>query len=237
MNYLAIACCMLLITTYPIVSKAQAAGTTGGTQAKPGVTYVPPLRGAPSRRVGGSSRGTGQALPQVAAMVPDHVGLTTAEQPVLYWFISKPTRVRVDITLIDENSIQPLLELPVTRIEGPAIHALDLAKHGIRLEKGTEYQWSVSLVPDAAERSGDVISGGVIKRVDMPPALRAALEQAGSAIDATQAYARAGIWYDALQAISRAIDKDPANGDLRAQRAALSEQAGLVDTARFDRGE
>lgn len=236
MKYLAIAGCVLVASTYSVLLKAQPAGTTGVAGAKPAVVYVPPLRGAPARRVGGSSRGL-HALPQIAVVAPDHVGLTTAEQPMLYWFISKPTSVRVEITLIDDNSIRPLLELPVTRIEGPAVHVLDLAKHGVRLKTDTEYQWSVSLVPDAAERSGDVISGGIIRRVETPPALRATLEQAGSAVEKTQAYAGAGLWYDAIQTISHAIAENPGNGDLRAQRAALAEQVGLADVARFDRGK
>lgn len=192
--------------------------------------YVPPLRGAPSRRVGGSTRSIGQILPVVSVIAPDHVGLTTAAQPVLYWFISKPTRVRLEVTLIDESGVKPMLELPIDRVEGPAIHAVDLKKHGIQLRPGMEYQWTVALVPDAAERSGDVISGGVIKLVEPPSALGGS---AGAASPA--ALAGAGLWYDAIHALSTRIAAQPGNKELHAQRAGLMEQAGLTEAAAFDR--
>jgi hypothetical protein len=198
------------------------------TSAAP--TYVPPLRGAPSRRVGGSTRSIGQILPVVSVLAPDHVGLTTVAQPVLYWFISKPTRVRLEITLIDESGVKPMLELPIDRVEGPAIHAVDLKKYGIQLKRGMEYQWTVALVPDAAERSGDIISGGVIKLVELPSALGG-----GAGVTSPAELAGAGLWYDAIHALSIEIAAQPNNVELRAQRAGLLEQAGLVEAAAFDR--
>lgn len=200
-------------------------------QATATPTYVPPLRGAPSRRVGGSTRSIGQTLPVVTVIAPDHVGLTTSAQPVLYWYISKPTRVRLEVTLIDESGVKPMLELPIDRVEGPAIHAVDLKLHGIRLKPGMEYQWSVALVPDATERSGDVISGGVVKLVEPPAALGGNFATASPAT-----LAEAGLWYDAIHALSERIAAQPGNAEWRAQRAALLEQAGLAEAAAFDRG-
>lgn len=195
--------------------------------------YVPPLRGAPSRRVGGSSRGIHESMPQIAVLAPDHIGLTISEQPVLYWFISKPTKVMLEITLIDESGVKPMLEVPVSQVAGPAIHALDLARHGIRLKPGMEYQWTVTLVPDAAERSGDVISGGVIKLVEAPAALRGLSAQPADL--PAEKLAAEGIWYDAIHALSVRIAAQPQDAALRAQRAALAEQVGLKEIAEFDR--
>lgn len=226
---------LLAALLLPAAVRAQTPPTASiGAQAAP--TYVPPIRGAPSRRVGGSSRGAEQTLPQIAVLAPDHVGLTTAEQPVLYWFISKPTQVRLEITLIDDVAIKPMLELPVMAVEGPGVYALDLAKHGIRLKPGIEYQWTVALVPDNNERSGDVISSGIIRRDASPPALQAALSKAGSDAERALAFAGAGIWYDAIDLLSRQIAANPGNPALRNQRAALAEQVGLADIAAFDRG-
>lgn len=199
-------------------------------QATTAPVYTPPFRGAPSRRVGGSTRSTGQALPVVSVIAPDHVGLTTSAQPVLYWFISKPTKVRLEITLIDESGVKPMLELPIERVEGPAIHEIDLKKHGIELKRGMEYQWTVALIPDAAERSGDIISGGVIKLVELPSALGG-----GAGVTSPAELAGAGLWYDAIHALSIEIAAQPNNVELRAQRAGLLEQAGLVEAAAFDR--
>ena len=62
---------------------------TGGVSAAP--VYRPPLRGAPRGRVGGGSRGTGRESFVLSVLAPDHTGLTTSEQPSLYWFISGPS--------------------------------------------------------------------------------------------------------------------------------------------------
>lgn len=204
-------------------------------QAGAAPAYVPPLRGAPSRRVGGSSRGVGQTLPFISVVAPDHVGLTISEQPVLYWFISKPTRVMLEITLIDENGVNPLLELPIAHADGPAIHALDLSRHGITLKLGMEYQWTVTLVTDARERSGDVISGGVVKRVEPPAALRESLGKFRVADLPPASLAAEGLWYDAIHALSTRIAAQPRDAELRVHRAALAEQVGLKEIADFDR--
>ena len=48
-------------------------------------------------------------------------------------------------------------------------------------------------------------------------------------------YAGAGIWYDAIDELSRLIAAQPENRELRIQRAALLEQVGLTEAAAFDR--
>jgi Flp pilus assembly protein TadD len=48
-------------------------------------------------------------------------------------------------------------------------------------------------------------------------------------------YAESGIWYDAIDDLSRLISAEPDNRRLREQRAALLEQVGLREAAEFDR--
>jgi hypothetical protein len=71
----------------------------------------------------------------------------------------------------------------------------------------------------------------VIKLVEPPPVLG---KTAGAPTPA--ALANAGLWYDAIHALSSQIAAQPGNAELRAQRAALAEQAGLGTVAEFDRG-
>ncbi len=54
-------------------------------------------------------------------------------------------------------------------------------------------------------------------------------------MDLPAIYAEEGIWYVALSAISRLIDKNPQNKALRMQRAGLLEQARRAREAVFDR--
>ena len=49
-------------------------------------------------------------------------------------------------------------------------------------------------------------------------------------------YAEAGIWYDAIDQLSKQISADQSNRQLRERRAALLEQVGLREAAAFDRG-
>jgi hypothetical protein len=190
------------------------------------------VRGAPARRVGGSSRG-GDELPMIAVIAPDHVGYTVSDQPSLYWFVSKRSPVRVEITLIDSAGVKPVLETSVTSAE-PGIHRFSLAEHNVRLKPEEDYQWSVSLVGDDQQRSNDIVSQGALKLVPPPPQLQSRL--AGAPREARAGvYAAEGLWYDAITALSESIARQPADRALRAARAALLEQVGLKDAAAFER--
>lgn len=213
---------------------AQAMESPASLLAQASPVYQPPMRGAPQGRVGGATRGAAEELPQLDVLAPDHVGLTTAEQPTLYWFISKPVKQKILITLSSEKSIKPVLEVELKQPAAAGINAIRLAEHNVRLEPNVEYEWSVAVVPDAAQRSNDLLASGIIKRVAAPPGLTQKLggrqgEQTASA------YAESGIWYDAIEALSRAIDQQPGNVALRQNRAALLDQVGLKAAAAFEK--
>ena len=206
-----------------------------GAGAKDAPAYTPPQRGAPKRRVGGSSRGASDALPSVMLLVPDHLGLTVSENPPLYWYLSKPTSVRVEITLIDDKGETPLIEYAVPNASGPAVHRIDLAAHKVSLKPDVEYQWSISVVPNPNERSNDVMAGGALKRVSPPPGLAARRAQVTDKAQLARLYAAEGIWYDAIALYSELIEQRPGDRALRESRAALLEQVGLKDIAAYDR--
>ena len=203
-------------------------------ESKPPV-YVPPQRGAPSRRVGGSSRGAGDNLPTVMVLVPDHVGLTATDSPALYWYISKPTAVRIEVTLVDDRGEAPLIEYAVAKADGPGVHRIDLGKRAVHLKAGIEYQWSVAVVPNPNERSNDVMAGGVLMRVDEPAPVAARRKAGASKQELARLLAAEGIWYDSIALYSELIEAQPSDRKLRAARAALLDQVGLKEVAEFDR--
>lgn len=213
-------------------ARAQTQAQAGGANAP---EYKPPQRGAPARRVGGSSRGAADTLPGVMLLAPDHVGFTVSETPSLYWYLSKPTSVRVEVTLIDDKGEMPLVEYAVANATGPAVHRIDLAARGIRLKPEVEYQWSVSVVPDPSERSNDVMAGGALKRVAVPKGLEALRATGVQREELARLLAAEGIWYDAIALYSELIEARPADKALRAERAALLEQVGLREIADYDR--
>jgi len=203
---------------------------------KTGFAYKPPMRGAPATRVGGGTRSVGAAL-TVNVLAPSDTGYTTQEKPTIYWFVSQQIDKPVELTLTSNESLQaaskPMLEITLKPPVAKGIHALRLADHGIILKPDVEYQWFVAVVRDPAQRSNDSIAGGTIKRVADSNAVQSQLKQTSQAQWAA-VYAEAGIWYDAIDTLSKQIDSG--NSQLRAQRAALLEQVGLREAAAFDRG-
>ena len=192
--------------------------------------YKPPLRGAPGWRVGGGTRGTPGSMFILSVLVPDHTGLTLKEQPSLFWFISGDTSLPVELTISDPNASEPLLE---TRIPGPVkrgVHRVRLADYGVRLVPGVAYQWSVSVIPDSARRSRDIVGSGKIERIELSSDLQAQVGGAGREDLATR-YAEAGIWYDALEAVSDQIERSPGDNKSVGYRAALLRQVGLPEVA------
>jgi hypothetical protein len=189
--------------------------------------YKPPKRGAPGGRVGGGTRGIQRDVFVLSVLAPDHTGFTSSEQPSLYWFVSAATSLPVELTIMERQGIQPILE---TRIAGPVragVHRVRLSDHNIRLSTGVPYRWFVAVVPDADRRSKDILAGATIERAEVPEELKSSLAQAKKP-ELPSLYAEAGFWYDAVAAISELIEAEPQDKGLRKKRASLLAQVGLA---------
>lgn len=197
------------------------------------ITYKPPLRGAPARRVGGATRGSSDTGLVLNVLAPDQTGLTSTAQPTLYWYASKPSTTTIELTVIADSAELPVLSTKLTASPG-GLQTIDLALHGVSLKPDTDYEWFVSVVTDATQRSKDVISGGSIRRVAADPALLARIAAANER-EVPRIYAEAGFWYDAISTLSRLIANNPADTELRGWRAALLEQIDLPAVAAYDR--
>lgn len=195
------------------------------------VVYVPPSRGAARVRTGGGTRGTMNA-PTLAALAPDHVGVTWRAQPAFAWFLSEKSDARVDFTLVDPEAVDPLLEVTLPGPFEAGVQLVRLADYGVELEPGHSYDWSVALVLDPENRDLDVVAAGAIRREAPEPGVEEAI---GSGTPAHVALARAGVWYDALESLSTAIARSPGDEALLAERAALLEQVDVGAAAAWDR--
>jgi hypothetical protein len=198
------------------------------------VKFRPASKGAASVRVTGGSRGAGNAAVALDVLAPDEIGMTTQEQPSLFWFFqSKQTDARFELTLLEENKVKPIVKVNLDHGSKAGIQRLLLSDHGGKLVPGVEYQWVVALVNDPENRSKDQVASGVIKRVEPSPELKQKLKSAApSALPAV--YAEAGMWYDALSALSDEIDAQPENKALRQTRADLLRQVGLKTAAQAE---
>lgn len=205
--------------------------------------YTPPKTAGTGLRTDGDggSRAGGAKLPSLYVLAPNHTALTTQAQPSLFWFQDGPApkdvSARFELTLIDPKNPKPLLKvgtaLAAQKDGGAGIHRIQLARQKITLDPGVAYKWSVALVPDANNRSQDIVASGVIQLT--PPAAELAAELAKAEADKASAYAAGGVWYDALAALSDQIDAAPKDASLRAARADLLMQAGLKSAAEFER--
>jgi uncharacterized protein DUF928 len=188
--------------------------------------YKPPQRGAPGGRVGGGTRGVQREVFMLSVLAPDHSGDTISEQPSLYWYISSSTSLPIEITIMDPTATKPILETKIPSPTLAGIHRIRLADYGVRLSPGTAYRWYVTVVPDAERRSKDILAGGAIELIGMPEGLKSKISQA-SKEQVPLIYAEAGIWYDALSAMSDLIDASPNDSSLKKQRVSLLSQVGI----------
>jgi len=208
---------------------AKASTTTAGS-----FSYRPPMRGAPAARIGGGTRGVGDMKLTLVVLAPDHTGLTTKEQPTLYWYVSKPVPAKLEVTLINDENIDPELEQVIATPGDAGIQSLDLAKTGTKLEPGKEYRWFVSVVAEPGQRSNDVVASGTIQRITPDDTLKGEIAGADERALAG-VYAKEGVWYDAIDTLTRMIKKSPGDTTLQQQRTALLEQVGLQDAADYTR--
>lgn len=204
------------------------------TMAVVPLVYKPPQRGTPGSRVAAAVRGEGDNAPLLYALIPDgHIGLTTQEQPVLYWYLSEPTKDRIELTIVDERDL-PVFEGVLASPTRAGIQEIRLADHDVQLAVGPQYKWFVSIVPKPDSPSHNIVVGGGIQRIEPSEALNAQLAQAEKeSIPAF--YAEAGLWYDALTGLGALIDATPGDARFRTQRAVLLAQVGLQAVAAQER--
>jgi hypothetical protein len=196
------------------------------SDASPDISYRPPLRGAPHGRVGGATRGATGDFPTIEALAPDHTGLTTKVQPTVYYYTSASIRWQLQLTVTSDDSFKPLVEVDLPRPSTGGIQSVRFADFNVTLKPGVEYAWSIAVIVDPRARSTDIVAGGIIKRTELLPDVAAVLAGEPRARRAWT-LAQNGLWYDALEAL----------GDDRAShaaRAALLEQVGLTDVARYE---
>jgi len=196
--------------------------------------YKPPLRGAPVGRIAGGSRGIMDEYPTLLVVLsPDHTGLTTQEQPSLYWFLAELMPHPIELTIIEEQAIYPILETRIPAPKQPGVQRIRLTDYDVRLQPGVKYKWFVALVPDPDRRSKDILAWGEIERVEPTAKLQEDLADMDRA-RSPYVYAEEGLWYDALAAVSDLIDTARGEVIFRKQRAALLEQVGLPQIAQYD---
>jgi len=196
------------------------------TSSSTKISYQPPNLGAPQHRVGGGTRG----ICQLCVLAPAHTAITTQAQPRLYWFIAPGFANEIRFRLSETGSRLPLLEIVLPPNRNGGIQHLDLADYNLELEPDKLYEWSVMLEPQPHQRWLDLISTGRIILDPRAPNLGKVPAQQRPFLAA-----RKGYWYDALDTLSRLLQKSPDKARWHTQRATLLEQGGLARVAAEER--
>lgn len=193
--------------------------------------YKPPMRGAPLARMGGGTRGTGDDAPVVTVLTPEHMGLTSQSQPVLYWYLSSVApAARYEFVLMAEDDYDPLVETALQDIKSAGIQSIKLADHKVSLKPDVSYQWSVAVIMDSTQRSSNILSSGMIEYIKPAEGIMTRVKNAADEERVGQ-YAGAGLWYDALQSLDEMIASNPGDTRLQKMRASLLQQVGLDKVA------
>lgn len=212
-------------TTGPVGS-----GTPAAVAPRPSTVpvWVPRIReGAPASRIGGATRAREKPV-TIQILVPevDEAALTLAAQPNLHWHLSSDTTYPVNFTLIDPEAIDPIIDEMIAGPFEAGFHTLSLADYEAQLEPGRHYEWFVAVVPDPENRASDTVARGAISRV-VDPVLASRVAKAE--LDAVPGLlAQAGIWYEAIDALSQSVRQSPEDPKPRMRRSAMLEQVGLV---------
>jgi hypothetical protein len=204
-------------------------------------------RGSLKNKSGGGTRGNGEKLAGDAfvlcVLAPDEVmanggravsPLTISAQPTLFWFISKPAAEKYVFTISDASAGRTVAKVNLGALQSAGIQRIDLADEKlfgkrVELKPEVDYEWNVK-----PASSRDILSKGFIRRIDPPPGVEA--PSTDDVVARAARLAEAGIWYDALAAVSQGIDKNPQDASLHQARADLLDQVGLSAAAEADRG-
>lgn len=185
--------------------------------------YVPPDRGAPRRTRGAGSRGCQTDKPVgLTLLVPsDHTGRTIASHPTFAWHLSGATDAPIQFTLVQPGVAQPIYTVTLPQ-QPEGYGQLALPSDVPALAAGQEYRWSVEAICNPKRPSSNIFAQGWIARVEPIAELSETLAAATTPREEAIAYARAGIWFEALAALS-VTD----NAEIRADRLALMNDAGI----------
>ena len=198
--------------------------------------------GAPEVTEAGGTRGVNPRapgeLPDVLVLAPPKLAHSLSPQPTLYWYVSGPSKVPLRLTLLDYESAspEPLLELDLGAVPAAGVYATPLSEHGVRLEPGHRYEWSVALEVNPEAYSQEPVAKTIFATAEPDPALLTKL--AGAApLARIEALAAAGYWYDALDLLAQRIAAGDQSQPWRELSASLLEQARLQRVAAFARGD
>lgn len=227
--------------------QADPAGPDAGPESERGVTLlaaldpalIPRARPVLGEWAGDAAFGStgafrdveGSEESAVAVVAPrGQVALTAKRQPTIYWFVGRPTRRDVRITITAVDGVEPIIEELLPPPTEAGLRAYSLARAGVSLERDSVYLFEVALVASARRPDLDVTASSLVRVVEAGSIERRLAEQPKEA--AIHTLAEAGLWLDAFARSQEMVAALPGETLPAAHRGALLESAGLDAIAR-----
>jgi len=204
-------------------------GPSGPSTIGGGETYDPPTGGRPQsgNHTGGGVRSCGDELAPLAPRVGT-VGRTTNPRPTLTWYVYGDDARAIELHLYryqDNGLLDEVFIRPVGTTT-PGIMTYTLPATDAPLTAGSTYLWQVVMYCDGnREEVGQFVSAD-LEVVPPPASLPNPLP--ADPVAQAQAFGAAGLWYDALAAVSVATttpEQDAFRRQLLLQLADLEDAA------------
>ncbi len=201
--------------------------TTAVAQAR-SIRYVPPgRRGAPTRTQGGGSRNCGVDTIPVTLLAPlDHVGLTLQGRPKFVWYSASDSMLPMQFSIVEPGMSEPVWsqELPAAKA---GLNEIQLPDTVPELVVGRRYRWNISRLCSIRRNTDSMVVRGWIERVAASPSQKQ-INAKMSLEERVNAYAEAGLWYDAIaQAVSTPTGQ-ASGGTVSPLILTLLEQGGIT---------
>lgn len=228
---------LLLATPAPLPSSRSV--RTVAQTAPP--SWPQPESGNPGGRVrGGAKRGTCPSVdPQLTALVPftkensvtNVWGLTTEANPIFWFYVpyTKDSAYPTEFVLQDEDS-NPIYTEAIALPAQPGVISISLPANAPSLKIGKQYHWFLNIYCDSDQPSAPIYIEGVIKRVNLKPAIAQQLQTATPRQQFT-IYVQNGIWYNALSTLAQLRQQNPQDAALKTEWKNLLSSISLDDVA------
>lgn len=219
-----------------LVAAACMAGIVAGARAQNAtdeeVEFVPRTDAPPAKRVGAGTRNPNGVPLRIIGFAPRQtLGYTLREQPTLYFSLSRETAKPIEVAVNDLGDPEKpaVAELVLDKGHPAGLLRLDFsamktrAGEPLRLGENRRYE-VVLLTTESAEGSANNSAVFSIQRLAADPAAAVPAEPARAAAW----FARKGLWFDCVDALNRAIAKQPKHAPLIRSREKLLGAEGLV---------
>lgn len=153
----------------------------------------------------GTTRGcSGEDTPLTVLASRNYVGRTISGHPTLAWFVPRDSASKpIEFTIyewVPGGRPKEIRKIPL--LSSPGVMKLSpFSENKPGLQPGKEYLWQVVIHCDPDNPSGDLVSDANLEVVKMPVNfVQSKLHKAINSGEKADIYAKAGLWYDALDA-------------------------------------